>query len=395
MNFSRQGQTKNNEQNMNTNSVTKPSLVIASPMVGGPATYTKLLARELSLRGFTITVVSFQEVLSWPTGIRHLVYLWKVYRAGKGADLIYAQDPLGAGFPALLAAKLLRIPFVLKIVGDRAWETAVQRYGVTALLDDFVRQPKTRLLLRVVEALQTHTARCAHEIVVPSEYLKGIVTAWGIAPERITVIYNAFEPPTDVPSCATARTRLHIPHQHVFLSAGRLVPWKGCETLIQLIPRVLEALPDTVLYIAGDGPEREHLEALIEELQLEGQVVLLGQLPAPSLYLYMAASTGFVLNTGYEGLSHVLLEAMAMGTPVITTRVGGNPEVITDGEDGVLVAYNDEKALLAALVRLATSPAVARRLTAAAHEKVRMFSEERMLAALITVLTLSKNTKKP
>src|SRR3989344_4399689 len=73
-----------------------------------------------------------------PKGIRHLAYFWQVLKQGLHTDIIYAQDAVSAGFPAALAALLLRKPFFLKIVGDHAWEQGQQRFGVVDTLDEFL-----------------------------------------------------------------------------------------------------------------------------------------------------------------------------------------------------------------------------------------------------------------
>src|SRR3989344_2133170 len=94
----------------------------STPDIGGPATYSATLSRELPKRGVDVCIVSFRDVRWLPRGIRHLVYFFKCLWSGRGADVIYAQDPFSVGFPALAAARVLRKKFLLKIVGDYAWE---------------------------------------------------------------------------------------------------------------------------------------------------------------------------------------------------------------------------------------------------------------------------------
>ena len=101
-------------------------ICIATPLylpdIGGPATYSKLLNDELPRRGFVVDVMSFGDVRYLPFFVRHIAYFFKLLKKGKNADIIFAQDPLGVGLPALCAAKMLGKKFLLKIVGDRAWE---------------------------------------------------------------------------------------------------------------------------------------------------------------------------------------------------------------------------------------------------------------------------------
>src|SRR3989344_3451656 len=80
---------------------------IYPPDIGGPATYSKLLADELSKHNFNVSVLSFGEVRKLPKVLRHIIYFFKVWRRGKKADIIFAQDPVSVGLPAVLAAEIL------------------------------------------------------------------------------------------------------------------------------------------------------------------------------------------------------------------------------------------------------------------------------------------------
>ena len=124
---------------------------------------------------------------------------------------------------------------------------------------------------------------------------------------------------------------------------------------------------------------------------MEGVVFALGSLPRGELLQYLCAGDVFVLNTGYEGFSHLLLEAMAMGIPVITTKAGGNPEIIEDSKNGLLVEYNDKAALKEAILKLYRQPEFGERLAKNAREKLEKFSKERMLERTIGVLEICNN----
>ena len=108
------------------------------------------------------------------------------------------------------------------------------------------------------------------------------------------------------------------------------------------------------------------------------------------LLRYIKASDVFVLNTGYEGFSHQLLEVMDVGIPLITTKIGGNPEIIKDGENGLLVGYNDEKGLEKSITKLLSDKKYANKLAEEAKKKVKEFSEERMIKETINALELLK-----
>lgn len=349
------------------------------PDIGGPATYSKLLADKLYTQGIDVEVLPFAEVRYLPKFVRHLVYFFLVLRRGRTVDAIYAQDPLGTGFPAALAATLLRKLFFLKIVGDRAWEIGVQSYAVHDDLDVFSRRGRYVPAILFFKFIERLTCALAERIVVPSMYLKSIVSNWGVSPEKIHVIYNAFVPPLLQKEKNTLRSK-HNLSGRILVSVGRLVPWKGFEGLIALLPKLIVRYPDAKLYIAGDGPFFQKLKKLIEVEHMEEYIHLLGSLDQKDLFEYIAASDVFVLNTNYEGFSHQLLEVMALGIPIVTTNAGGNKELITHGENGYFVYYNDLDSYCAMIEHIFDHGEEAQEVAASAKERVAEFNEERMLS---------------
>jgi glycosyltransferase involved in cell wall biosynthesis len=135
----------------------------------------------------------------------------------------------------------------------------------------------------------------------------------------------------------------------LLLTAARLLPWKGVDHSIEALTRV----PDLRLLVAGDGPLRPQLEALAQALG--DRVQFLGNIDRECLSLYMKAADYFLLYSGYEGLSHSILESLHAGTPVIASNKGGNPEAIEHDFNGLLVPYVDVEAL-AETLRMAFQP---------------------------------------
>jgi glycosyltransferase involved in cell wall biosynthesis len=133
------------------------------------------------------------------------------------------------------------------------------------------------------------------------------------------------------------------------LVVARLTAWKGVDTVIAALGALLEAGQSTVrLVVVGDGPDRARLERLAAALPT-GAVRFTGEIAKPEVGRWMAAADGLALCSGYEGLSHVLLEAMAAGLPVVASDVGGNRALIHDGHDGLLVPFRDVPATQRAL----------------------------------------------
>ena len=122
--------------------------------------------------------------------------------------------------------------------------------------------------------------------------------------------------------------------------------------LVKMMPQLLALNQFFRLVIIGDGPDRKVLQAMIKNLGMERKIYLLGPKTKNEITNYMAAADMFLLNTGYESFSYQILEAMAAGVPLITTAVGGNLEMVRQGENGFLVKYNDEFNLIEAVKTL-------------------------------------------
>lgn len=355
---------------------------IFPPQIGGPATYSKLLYDELPKRGIDVEIATFGDYLDKPKIIRHFLYFLELLRKASDVDLIYALDPVSVGLPALIAAQVRKKKFVLRVAGDYAWEQGAQRWKVTDTLDQFVTEDeKYSWQVKLLKRIQTYVAEGASQIVVPSKYLKGIVSAWGITPEKISVIYNGFHVSVTKALKPSIRKRLGLTGD-VIVSAGRLVPWKGMLEVIEMMPEIIESLPNARLVIVGDGPERQNLEKKIAELGLEAAVRLTGRLGQAELFDYVKAADVFVLNTAYEGLSHQILETMAIGTPVVTTEIGGNPEVIVHGRSGALLPVNDKAAFVEAIKGFLSERAIAFTIAKEAKKAVSKFTDEAMLDSL-------------
>jgi len=179
----------------------------------------------------------------------------------------------------------------------------------------------------------------------------------GIPEKRILTIPNAVEPGRFQfgGDKIALRSALHLPADRlIVVTVGRLTRQKGYPHLLQALALVP---PDKrpLTLIAGDGPDRDQLEAMIKVNLLTKDVLLLGnRRDVPNL---LAASDLFVLSSLWEGLPLVLLEAAASGLPAVVTDVGGNAEVVKDGESGLLVLPGDEKGLATAISSLLADPA--------------------------------------
>ena len=359
---------------------------ISAPDIGGPATYTKILQEEFPLHGIRVDVASFRDVRHLPKGISHLAYFFKTLRMVKNAEIVFAQDPVSVGVPALCAAALLGKHFAVKVVGDYAWEQYRNAHPDGADIDAF--QKRKFSIITEIRRFAEHTVvRHADTVIVPSEYLKKIVAQWGVPAVNIMVIHNTIDAQFVPETKEEARAELGLSGK-IVVSVGRLVPWKGFSALIDSFVPVRERYPDASLIIIGSGPEQARLESMVAERGLESVVTLAGKLPQGELARYIRSADVFALNTSYEGFSHQIVETMALGTPVVTTDVCGNPEIITHEKDGILVPVGDGEKLTNAIMRVCSDAVLAKTLADNAKETVKKFSKETMIEKTIHALKI-------
>lgn len=361
---------------------------IFPPDIGGPATYVPFMSSELVKRGHKLTVVTLSDELqhderpySFPVvRIRRKAFKpWRFFltvaailRHGRHAQVLYVN---GLHLEATIANVFLRKPLVQKIVGDWAWERATNKGWVTDSFEEFQLRAYD-FKVEMLKALRRFCARRADAVVVPSQYLARAVAGWGVSESKTMVIYNAVEPPSSSPSTVRLSARIKV------VTVGRLVPWKKIDHLIEAIAECKE----TGLVVVGDGPERSRLEELVRARQLAERVYFAGQRSTAETLSLMAACDLFVLNSTYEGFPHVVLEAMSVGLPVVATAVGGTPELIRNGENGVLVAPNANGSLSKTLIQLVSSPAERQRLAGGALQTVERFRHSTMVENTQSVL---------
>ncbi len=355
------------------------------PEIGGPATYSRLLEAGLPEHGIDVDVLPFSRVRGYWYIFRYFAFFILIVRRGWRSDVLYAQDTMSVGMPTWAANFILRKKFLVRVPGDHSWEQGVQRFGVTELLDTFpLWNSEWPLVLKIMRFIQLRVVRSAQLLIVPSAYMRDIVTRWGVSAQKVKVIYNGVHV-GDVGTRKTIRGMLHFDGT-LIISVGRLVPWKGFDALIRTFAKMFKKRKDLRLLIVGSGPDAQRLEKLVGELKLSEHVLFAGSVERDVLLRYIRAADIFVLNTAYEGLSHTILETMAIGVPVVTTRVGGNPEVITDGIDGYLVKPNDQSALQSRITTLLEKPYQYTKVVTAGKARVARFTDESVVLESVKLL---------
>jgi glycosyltransferase involved in cell wall biosynthesis len=349
------------------------------PEIGGPATYAAMLESELPEQEFEVRTVPFGWVRKYPKIIRHVVFAWKLWRNSKGADAIYALDSISVGVPALFVARVRRVPFLVRLGGDYAWEQGRMRFGVTDMLDAFLEHKESwPLPVKVLAKIQSYIVSRATRVVVPSKYLKGVVEKWGVESKNIQVIYSALFPIKVDASREDLREHFEYTYPTI-VSSGRLVPWKGFDVLIDVVHQLRATFPQMTLVIVGDGEERRALEEKVSKLKMSQHVWFTGNLSKDALGATVKAADVFVLNTAYEGLSHQLIEVMDLGTPIVTTKAGGNTELITDAVNGYLVDFNNTVQLSESIARVLNHPESRERIVQSARGRSKEFAKDKAI----------------
>ena len=348
------------------------------PDVGGPATHGPDFARFLVARGHTVRVVTMGDgepaerpcevqVVSrrLPFPLRYGQVALRGSQAARAADVVYATATYAA-------AAVARRPLVAKLVSDPAYERARRYRLFPGTLEEF--EDARAAPVRALKAARTRALRGARAIVVPSAYLAEIAAGWGLDRERIRVLPNPAPPPGEV------EPEPQEPGTFVFM--GRLTEQKALQVAIEAIAQT----PAARLSIVGDGPERAQLERTASSSAAADRITFLGSRTRDDALRIVAGAEAALLSSAWENLPHAAVEALSVGVPVVSTAVGGVPEVVRDGENGLLVPPGRPDALAAALSRILDEPGLRARLAAGAKPSVAGLARDDVYARLEAVL---------
>jgi glycosyltransferase involved in cell wall biosynthesis len=308
-----------------------------------------------------------RELAPW-ADLRALGALVALFRRLR-PHLVHARSAK-ARFLAPLAARLARVPVTVQTVHGWSFNNAVdRRRPLFVALERLAR----RLCDATVLVSQTDLAEGVALRVLPPT-----AAARGDAVLIRSGIDFAAVGPRDGATRRTLRAALGVTDARPVISlVQRLSPPKTPLVFVRALPRILAERPDAVAWVVGDGP----LRAAAEQAAVEGggaaRVTFLGlRKDVPDL---LAASDVAVHSSLREGLPRVVLEALAIGTPVVATGVGGVPDVVTDGVTGLLVPPDDPAALAGAVLATLADPAAAADRARAGQAAVHPFAAQRML----------------
>jgi glycosyltransferase involved in cell wall biosynthesis len=329
------------------------------PDLGGPASHAPefgrfLLAKGHVVRAVTCTGPAGPEPSGFPvTGSRRdrprvtrmAAATIAVAGAARWPDVVYST---GLYYKSVVASALNQVPLVAKLTTDPAYERA-RRLGLFSGEIKAFQQPHSHAAIRYLKLVRNTMLSRPDRIVIPSRYLADIARGWGFAAERLMVVPNPAPPLDRLAPREDLRRRLGMDGT-TFVFAGRLVAAKD----LPLAVAAMQHVPDARLVIVGDGPERQRVADAVADAGLGSRVELMGGLRRSEAIEWLRAADAAVLSSAWENLPHAAVEAIATGTPVVATAVGGVPEVVETGVNGILVPPGDERALADAMRSVAT-----------------------------------------
>lgn len=349
------------------------------PHIGGVEELVRQLAREFKRRGISTVILTnrWPRSLSryelyegvpvyrlamrtpWPgfkARFTHLLTHALIRRQMIGIlrkheiELLHVQCVSGNGYYALAASRALGLPLVVTTQGERTMDA-------TQL---FQRSEFMRRTLRELMGEADYVTACSKDTLRDMEAFYG--QPFG---DRAEVIYNGID---------ASEFDGNIRHQHArpyILGIGRLVPQKGFDVLIKAFAKA--QIESHELLIAGEGPERSALEELSRTLGVKQRVHFVGRADRAKVVALFNGCSFFVLPSRLEPLGIVNLEAMAAGKAVIASDVGGVPEIVRDGETGMLIPCEDISALGNAMRRMASDEEMRQRMGAAGRVQAESF----------------------
>ncbi len=358
---------------------------IFPPDIGGPATYVRQLSQDLEVLGHEVTIITLgvkSEIeyigatkvlkigrhLSLPT--RMISTTFNLFKECRKSDAVFAN---GLFIETALSIFLARnqMKSVVKIVGDPVWERARNKGRTTSRFNDFLLSElsfQDRFLRRIYNlAWSNFDFRTA-----PSRELCDFISSQ-VPLSKVIYIPNGVDIPIDS----------NIERNIDLVCVSRLVNWKNIDVVI----RVAKIL-GLSLVIIGDGPERQSLEALADNLR--ANVNFQGQLSSSEVYRWLDRCRYFFLLSDYEGLSFALLEAMARGVIPVVSPNAGNLSVIESSKYGVITKV-DTDSIVSAILRLELYPKIASDIAVAAKEQVKLkFNGEVQRRKMIDLLMEGK-----
>ncbi|MEY4433253.1 MAG: hypothetical protein RLZZ44_1387 [Bacteroidota bacterium] len=309
------------------------------PDVGGPATFIPKLAGKLIDHKHEILTISLGDrgikrkeevwkrifvLRSIPKIIRLPITIIVIILNSLKSDVILAN---GLHEETAMANLILRKKLIFKIVGDPIWERAINRNQTKLGIDDF-NSTNLKSSMQLQRRILNWSMGQADIVITPSKQLAQFVVSWNRNAKTL-VIPNGIETPI---------INKNNKKEFDVIFFGRLTKWKEIRTIIDAIKICRKKL-----IIIGDGPEKSSLSSYAQTK--DADVTFLGEKDRNEIFSIAGKCRIFCLASSYEGLSHALLEAMALELPVIVSNIEANLDVIENGKTGLVFELNNSKDL--------------------------------------------------
>lgn len=327
----------------------------STPVFGGPEKYIINMSASLGGRGHRVVVASSRnnlmhftenkikayplfigpklskrnvlQLVFSPLMIVYLIRMIYYIKRRENIDLIYAtykkEQIIGT-----LASKLLRIPMVWREAGP-----------LPSPIPD----------RKIWRLLYCWFANQANKIIATCKSARDSLMSIGVRPDKVSLVYTGIDLDAYV-----QRSHSDRDNRPTIGIVGRLSGLKGHDELIKAMSLVAYEIPEILLLIVGDGPEKQRLQKMVCSLSLESQIEFIGHVS--NIIPYLSKMDVFVLPSQGEGLPLSIIEAMACGLPVIATNVGGIPDLVIQGKTGLLLSESTPDSLSEAIIKLIKNP---------------------------------------
>jgi Glycosyltransferase len=355
-------------------------------VVGGAEIFTNDLSQELSTRDFEIVFIARKGVKFVDGSINNVYSSAYPNVSVAGFNFIFGQLQIliklirlrpelcfavmfDSALPCWIYAKLFSKQCSIYFAGNdfKILQSSIGSKKVSTSGLVLLRHPVYLMLLRLVK-------KSSFLVVINKEMYEGLVLL-GVKRKSISLIYNFIHDDY----FKIKRTTKEC----IVMFCGRIVYEKGVDILVKSFKHVVNANPDVKLILVGDGAQKKNVEELIKNLGLTSHVRITGLVSRDEVCLYLSQASLFVLPSRSEALGNSLIEAMAAGLPVVATRVGGIPDVVDDGVNGLLVEPDDIMALSEAINFMLNNSEKANQFGQCAHKKALLFKRENIVTQYI------------
>lgn len=297
-------------------------VLIATPLyppdIGGPATYTVGLENSLRALGHLPTVICYREVMSLPRGLRQIIFFYKILKLARCHDAIIALDTLSIGLPAMLIARMYRIPGIVRVAGDQIWERYANRTAPIAFPEFYSSDIQLDLTERMMHAMTSLTFKLASKLVFSTEWQKKYRTVgYPDMQNKTILIKNAYTHDYNAVEVE--------PKEKIFLWAGRDIPLKNVSLLKEAFKDAKKGTANiTLLLLTGVS----HAEVMKR----------------------MKESYAVILPSYSDDSPNILLEGLSYGKPFISTKYNGLLDDI--GAMGIAVEPRSKEDISRAIISM-------------------------------------------